>query len=374
MQARSAHSTTANTSLAGPELVEQLGPGPWATILFFASPRHDAVQVLQRLEAAHPGACVLGCSTAGEISDRHSGAGGISALGLGSPGVVRCAATLAEYEDGQVERGMASAIADLEAQLGRRLRDLDPTRHVGVVLIEGSFGTEERVNAALGAAAPFLSFVGGSAGDDLTFTVTTCCARGRASHRGCALLALELKDPFAVLKTCHFGPTEHLLVPTRVEGRLVHEFNGEPATVAYARAVGTDPENLTPAVFAANPVGLVIQGQSWLRSPGAVVEGRSMRFFCEVYEGSELRLMRRTGQLLEGTAAALKEIEDRLGGTIGAAVLFNCAYRRLEMDASGLHQPFVDLLRFPAAGFHTHGESWLGHMNQTLTGLVLGRP
>jgi len=30
------------------------------------------------------------------------------------------------------------------------------------------------------------------------------------------------------------------------------------------------------------------------------------------------------------------------------------------------------LIEFPAAEFHTHGESWLGHMHQTLTAIYLG--
>jgi hypothetical protein len=44
--------------------------------------------------------------------------------------------------------------------------------------------------------------------------------------------------------------------------------------------------------------------------------------------------------------------------------------RRLELDAKQRHEPFIaSFAGLEMAGFHTYGESWLGHINQTLTGL-----
>jgi hypothetical protein len=53
--------------------------------------------------------------------------------------------------------------------------------------------------------------------------------------------------------------------------------------------------------------------------------------------------------------------------------MFNCILRRLEMDQKDLGDEFVSTFGgIPASGFHTYGESWLGHINQTLTAVVFG--
>ena len=46
---------------------------------------------------------------------------------------------------------------------------------------------------------------------------------------------------------------------------------------------------------------------------------------------------------------------------------------KLEIERKGIAGEYLASLGgIPAAGFHTYGESWLGHMNQTLTGIVFG--
>ena len=54
--------------------------------------------------------------------------------------------------------------------------------------------------------------------------------------------------------------------------------------------------------------------------------------------------------------------------------MFNCILRRLEMDATGTARAaFLEAFGgCRLAGFHTYGETWMAHVNQTLTGVVFG--
>jgi hypothetical protein len=79
------------------------------------------------------------------------------------------------------------------------------------------------------------------------------------------------------------------------------------------------------------------------------------------------------GNIVAETRSALKKVEETLGRPPSAAIFFDCAYRMLELEMTKRERPYHEVLSsIPHAGFYTHGESWLGHINQTLTGLVLG--
>jgi hypothetical protein len=369
----SAHVAASDTTEAIGELLGQLNGSAASAILFFSSTDHDATAVAQALRGAYPTAQVIGCTTAGEFSDKATGTGGIAAIALPATKAVAAVSTLANFESG-VDHGVAGAVKDLEEQLGRPLSELDPERYVGLVLIDGMHGVEERVNELLGNAAPFLSFVGGSAGDDLKFAETEVFAGERSSAHGAALLILELNVPFAVVKTCSFEPTGHRFRITRadISERTVWEIDGRPAVEAYADAVGVASNELDGAVFMKSPVGLMIDGQPWIRSPQQVVDGGGLKFYCQILEGIDIDLMRST-DLVGETRSALRQAAGELGGPPAGGVLFNCILRRLEIDSTNNHDEFVDAIGLcPVGGFHTYGESYVGHINQTLTGLLIG--
>ena len=340
-------------------------------VLFFASAAYEPQDLAGPLAGKFAEANVLGCSTAGEFTDGVSGTGGVTAIAFPVSVIARSAAALADLTYDALGATLA-AVQVVEAGLGSALRTLDPGRHVGLVLIDGMHGVEEAVNEALGNAAPLLDVVGGSAGDDLAFQDTWVSVGDQVSRDGAALVVCETTGPFTVLKTCTFSPTGKKLRVTRagLADRIVHEFDGRLATEAYAEAIGIDPAGLDSAVFMQHPVGLMVDGAPFIRSPQQVTGDGGIKFYCQIPEGMEVDVMQ-SGDLVSETSEAFAAAVEGLGGAVRGAVLFNCILRRLELEANGQTQGFLDAFRgTPVAGFHTYGESWLGHMNQTLTGVV----
>ncbi|MGA2928874.1 MAG: FIST N-terminal domain-containing protein [Solirubrobacteraceae bacterium] len=368
-----AHATGTEATSAIDQLLRELATEQPAAILFFSSTDHDGGRIAHALCAAYPSAQVIGCTTAGEFTERETGTGGIAAIALPCSKATRAAGALADFEQG-VEEGVAGAVAELERQLGGKLSELDPAHHVGLVLIDGTHGVEERVNELLGNAAPFLSFIGGSAGDDLKFAETHVFAGEVASSSGAALLVLELKVPYAIVKTCSFAPTGTRFRVTRVDvdERIVWELDGRPAVQAYADALGVTPAGLDSSAFMRSPVGLMIDGEPWIRSPQQVVDGGGLKFYCQILDGIDIDLMQST-DLIGETRNAFRNAAHELGDAPAGGVLFNCILRRLEIDAEGHQGAFLDAIGVcPMGGFHTYGESYVGHINQTLTGLLIG--
>jgi hypothetical protein len=369
---KSAHTRQSDAVAAAAELAAQLSDSAPRLIVFFSSHKHDGAKLSAELKKTFPAAQVVGCTTAGEFSQNQFGVNGVSALGLGSGVVKRCAAAVART-DSNAGQGVKQAMAALSKQLGQDVRELDPKKHVGVVLVDGMKMREEAVNEALGNGAPLLSFVGGSAGDNLDFKETRVFVNGEVSPDGAALAVLEVAVPFTVLKSCSFESTGKVFKVTKADEstRTVYELNGKPVVQVYAEAVGLSPEKLDQA-FMDHPVGLLIDGQPWIRSPQRVMPDGGLRFYCQIREGMDIHVMRST-DLVKDSRAALAAAATQLGGRVRGGLAFNCILRRLEIDAKKLDGPFYESFRnMEIAGFHTYGESWLGHINQTLTALLFG--
>jgi hypothetical protein len=367
------HSDKRDTPEALRELLAGLQGCEPAAILFFCSANHDGIQLQKALKEFAPQAEVVGCTTGGEFTDKAYTDGGVAVVALSRAKVKRCAAELAEFDKGEaVESSVQAAARRLAAKLQVDLREVDTTRWVGVVLHEGLKGNEEEVNSVLGYIAPFLSFLGGSAGDNYKLAETLVFYDGRASNCGSVLLLMELAVPYAIVKTCSFEATDIKMRMSRVQGRVVYEIDGQAAVPTYAAKVGVKPEELGMPVFMGNPLGLIIEGEPWVRSPIAVLPDGGLLFGCKIIEGAELNLLKGT-DLVRDTRDALAKGVSQLGSTPSVGLLFNCAHRCVEIRIKQLQEPFCEAISdFPVAGFHSYGESWLAHMNQTLIALLLG--
>jgi hypothetical protein len=180
---------------------------------------------------------------------------------------------------------------------------------------------------------------------------------------------LEPGVDFSLVKTQSFSPLPKKLQVTRANEatREIMEFNHRPAAAAYAEAVGSSVAE-APAHFMHNPVGLVFEGEPFVRSPQQI-KGNSMLFYCGVKEGIELNLLEST-DILADTKKAIEMARSELGG-ISGIINFNCILRTLELRQKGITGEYGELFTdTPTIGFSTYGEQYIGHMNQTATMLV----
>jgi hypothetical protein len=367
MTIQTAHSVNPEPGAAARELVVQLGTIDPTVVVFFASSAYDPAEVSRAVQDAFPGARTLGCTTAGEIVTGQMLKGSLVAMALDADTMPEVHVEV--IHDLTNPDGIARALAAFEDHAGRPMRELDVSCHVGLVLVDGLSGAEERLMDRIGALTD-IAFVGGSAGDDLKFKATHVFANGSA-YTGAAVLALlRPARGFDILKTQSFGVLPRTLVVTRADehAREVLEFDGKPARVAYAEAVGKSVEEAAHA-FMHNPVGVMVGDEPYVRSPQRFA-GDHIVFFCNIQEGMEVSLLE-SRDIVEDTRAALAG-KVRETGPLAGIVNFHCILRTLELEQKGQTGAYGRLFAaVPTVGFSTYGEEYLGHINQTSTMLLL---
>lgn len=366
MSVTTAFTTAPSIEQAVDEIREQCSEITPKMVLFFASSRYDPARISKAMHDAFAGARVLGCSTAGELVSGRVLKDSIVAMAFDDRTIEDAACSI--VTDVTSPNSLSDAVRSLEGEIGTPLRELDFQKYVGLILIDGLSGSEELVMDRLGDLTN-MAFIGGSAGDDLKFRSTHVYLNGEAYTNAAVLAVLKPAGEFGIIKTQSFRPLGTVLVPTKVnEGRReVIEFDGMPATLAYARALGVPVEE-APKLFMHNPVGLVTGDDFFVRSPRQV-EGDSILFYCMVKEGMELALLEST-DIVSDTRKAVEEQVRQLGGA-SAIINFHCILRALELEEKGQNEAYGSIFAdIPTIGFSTYGEEYIGHINQTSTMLV----
>lgn len=336
-------------------------------IVFFASPALDVEEVSRLCRTTFPQSEMVGCSTAGEICSGSMSQGSIVAMAIPADYIDRVAA--AYVADPGDPADVAKAAGAIEAALGRPVWDLDPASYVGLVVVDGLSCAEEKLMDKLGDLTD-VHFVGGSAGDDLAFRKTWVALDGAAHDHGAVIAILHAPKGHRIVKAQSFRGTGKRLTATAVDeaARTILEFDGFPAVDAYAAALGVKPEEL-PGMFMEHPLGLMIDGEPFVRSPQRIAE-KAIVLYCNVRQGTELEILEGT-DIVADTKAALDACIAQTGEP-AAVIDFHCILRTLELRAKGECDDYGRLLaRFPAIGFSTYGEEYIGHINQTSTMLML---
>ncbi len=335
-------------------------------VIFFSSSCFDKEKVSHLMKENFKSSEVFGCTTSGEITSGKMLKNSIVAMALSSEIIEDVKVEVVENLNDKNE--VKKVFAKFDNYFGESISNAGYSKYLGIVLIDGLSGTEETIMDKIGDLSTHL-FIGGSAGDDLKFDKTYVFADGKAHNKAAILALLKPKAAFDIIKTQSFKVLDKKLVATKVnvKNREVIEFNNIPAVKAYAQAIGVSEDKVANS-FMSNPVGLVIDGEIFVRSPQQI-KGSSIIFYCNILEGMEVSLLESTN-IVEDTKNAINSKIKEMGGLSGI-INFHCILRTLELEQKDQTEDYGNLFtNIPTIGFSTYGEEYLGHINQTSTMLV----
>jgi hypothetical protein len=319
------------------------------------------------MQDAFPVSQIIGCSTAGEIIQGKLLNNSVVAMAFNSGAIDDVAIEVVENlpDEGAIKKAFGS----FESHFNASMADMDPQKYVGIVLVDGLSCAEEALMENIGDLTNVI-FVGGSAGDDLQFKATHVYTKGKCYSNAAVLALLKPRKEFTFVKAQSFRDLNKTLEVTKADEakREVIEFNGKPAAIAYAEAVGTSVDE-APKKFMLNPLGLIIDDEPYVRSPQQIKSNGSMSFYCGVLEGTELSVLEST-DIISDTRKAIEQAKQELG-TISAIININCILRTLEITQKNLVGDYEVLFSgIPTVGLSSYGEQYIGHINQTATMLV----
>jgi hypothetical protein len=331
----------------------------------FASPERDLRATLTAACRAADCAEMIGCTTAGEITEQGLVHEGVAVLLVASPtsaaGVAFAERLKADAQG--VARRLTSIVGDLRRQVGSR-----DARHLTTVLLtDGLSGSAERLVTELyergqGGA----QIVGGAAGDEGKFKLTFVGAGESGSSDAAAALHVFSAGPWGVGVNHGLRSTTRPMRVTRAEGNVVFELDGEPAFAIYVRHAAARGVNLTlenaAAYLIGNELGIhFFERIIRARAPLAVGPDGSLSCAAEIPQGSMVSILNGEPQsMVEAARSAALEAKEHLGPHEAAGVLlFDCVCRGMILR-DGFHRE-IEAVRsvfgdVPTAGFLTYGE------------------
>lgn len=359
---------------AARELAMQLDDEDIGFVLFFCSAAYDLDALGREMGQAFSGCEVMGCTTAGELTPSGYAKSSISALGF-SRRDFKISGQRVSLDDFDLQSAQL-CISDLMDACRQDLKAPINSNTFVLTLIDGLSPNEERFLVTLDTALGRLPHFGGSAGDDVNLANTHVYSEGAFHSESAIVVMFNTHCPFEVFTTHHIESLDSKLVVTDADCTLrrVYEFNAEPAAKVYAREAGIALEDLRPEIYALHPLAVLIGDQYFVRAIQKVNDDLSLDFYCAVDDGIVVTAMR-PGDLFADMEAKLSAIQSRIGEP-ELTLSCDCFFRRLEIEQTMVRDKAKQMFsRFNVVGFNTYGEQLNGiHMNQTLTGVMIGKP
>ena len=330
-------------------------------VLVFSTDIYDQSTVIAGVRSVTGSAPLTGCCTGGIISAAGPSATGVSVLVLHSPALEVQSALVENLGSDPV--GVAEAAAEHVEEFVRA-NGAQPS--VALMFADGlTASLTEAVRSAGSVLGPLCRMVGGGAGDNLRFKETSVFLNDRCASDAFTISLLNDELPIGIGIQHGWIPVGRGMVVTRSEGRIVHEFDGQPALEAYRNLfpeAHLSPENFTEFVMA-HPIGLPQAGGEFLvRDPIRANPDGSISFIATVPEHAVAHIMRGDPDTLFAAAenATQRAIAQLNGAPLVAVVVFDCVSRLLMLRAGAKTE--IQRIRTiagestPIAGMFSFGE------------------
>jgi hypothetical protein len=353
-------------------LIKEIDQPNIKVVIYFFSIEMGRFEPHKVIKQAFPRATCIGSSMVGGWCTSGAIKKGIVAMSLSSDEVAETFVSLQEGVKSNPTLAAQKVIEELKRKLG--YRNIHPNTYLGIVLFDGLCRGEEIIKRFTYEKGFNLNLVGGAAADEFQFVKTLVNVDERCSEDGVVVMIMKMKVPFYCNHYVHCTPTNTSFVITKAETlkRIVWEIEGQDAAEYYARATGVSGlDKLTPTHFSKNPLGIVMGDTVYVRSPGGVVDGKGLMFYCTLDESTRMHILRR-GDIIANARKALEDARLYLPNIQGA-ILFNCSFRYIEMQELGKIDEFNRVFEnISFTGFNTYGEEYFIHHNQTLTAVFFG--
>jgi len=331
----------------------------------FASPGRDLAAALAGAREAAGPIELIGCTTAGEITEEGLIHGGVAMMLVASDTSSSVASFSSNLRAKPAQVGQelyesANMLRKASASRGQR-------QTTTVLLTDGLSGTAERLVVDLhDRGLTGSQIVGGAAGDEGKFKATYVGVDERASSDAAVALHVCSERRWGVGVNHGLRSTTKPMRVTRATANVVYELDGEPAFQAYQRhaaARGTKLTTINASPYLiANELGIhFFETIVRVRAPLSAERDGSLTCAAEIPKGSMVSILDGDPvRMVDAARTAALEAKEHLDGAEAAGILlFDCVCRGMILKDGFNHE--IDAVRsvfgnVPVAGFLTYGE------------------
>jgi methyl-accepting chemotaxis protein len=340
-------------------------PGKAKAGILFASPKHDLKKILAIATETVPEAQWVGCSTAGEITERGITHGGVTATLIASDEIA-CTLKTASAISRDHAKAAQALCSELDAAT-RSALERGLANSTTILLADTLTSPAEwLVSAMRKQSRPHHRIVGGAPGDDGALKATWVGVPGNVAVDSAAALHLFTRQPWGIGVEHGLKPVTEKRTVTKASGPLIEEIDGKPAFQMfedYIREHGLKvPPDKRVEFVIRNELGVFffddickVRAIHQIRDDGALVSTG------EIPVGSSICIV--TGETEALVAAARRAAQDARqglkGGRAACVFVFSCFCRTLILGNDFKRE--VDAIRdvfpeTPISGFVTYGE------------------